>query len=272
MINFKKPLVIKVSFVLIILIQVIKQIIILFDTFVEYVEILELLSQRLLVIVFILLVVGRLSDVPFVKDFRKEMEKFGEGPKNKSLLLTKIRDWHFMILLAGYLSYFIGISYTENLLVTNLMCLVSITCFGLYLVHFVVYSKAYIRRSFIYNKKNVNINKGPIRNIFTGAFVKKTGTLCVECLKVTGAAVLSGEVLWKFSSGSMNAVSPPRNWILNKEFPDDKTKIWTETKAALAYHQKSMGIPHGTMYEPVGEKMKKSLLGGLEGFAGPKQK
>jgi hypothetical protein len=32
-------------------------------------------------------------------------------------------------------------------------------------------------------------------------------------------------------------------------FPDDKTKIWTETKAGMAMHNKAMGYPHDNIYK-----------------------
>jgi len=45
----------------------------------------------------------------------------------------------------------------------------------------------------------------------------------------------------------MNDVSPWRQQWLNQTFPDDKTKIWTESKAAMA-----MGNPHNCIYDSVG--------------------
>jgi hypothetical protein len=32
-------------------------------------------------------------------------------------------------------------------------------------------------------------------------------------------------------------------------FPDDRTKIWTESKAAYALHNRAMGNPHNNIYQ-----------------------
>jgi len=32
-------------------------------------------------------------------------------------------------------------------------------------------------------------------------------------------------------------------------FPEDKTKIWTETKAAAAMQNRTMGYPHDNIYQ-----------------------
>ena len=57
----------------------------------------------------------------------------------------------------------------------------------------------------------------------------------------------------------MNDVSPWRQEWLNKTFPDDKTKIWTESKAAMAMHNRAMGNSHDSMYDSISDKIKKSL-------------
>ena len=49
--------------------------------------------------------------------------------------------------------------------------------------------------------------------------------------------------------GGMNDMSPWRQSAMNKIFPDDKTKIWTETKAGMALHNKTMGNPHEDIYK-----------------------
>ena len=53
----------------------------------------------------------------------------------------------------------------------------------------------------------------------------------------------------------MNDVCPWRQEWLNKIFPDDETKICTESKAAIALHNRAMGNPH----DSVRDKMIKSF-------------
>jgi hypothetical protein len=36
---------------------------------------------------------------------------------------------------------------------------------------------------------------------------------------------------------------------MNQMFPEDKTKIWTETKAAAAMQNRTMGYPHDNIYQ-----------------------
>lgn len=72
---------------------------------------------------------------------------------------------------------------------------------------------------------------------------------CVECLKGVSTIILGAEAIYKvLVAGSMNAMSPPRQWVLNQTFPDDWTKIWTETKAAHAYHNRAIGLSHDSIY------------------------
>ena len=65
--------------------------------------------------------------------------------------------------------------------------------------------------------------------------------------------------MYKLSHGGMNDVSPWRQEWLNQTFPNDKTKIWTESKASMAMHNRAMGNPHGEIYDSVGDKIMKGL-------------
>lgn len=48
----------------------------------------------------------------------------------------------------------------------------------------------------------------------------------VECLKEVSTVILGAEAIYKVSvAGSMNAMTPFREWVLNQTFPDDRTKI-----------------------------------------------
>ena len=55
----------------------------------------------------------------------------------------------------------------------------------------------------------------------------------------------------------MNDLSPWRQEWLNKTFPDDKTKIWTESKAAMAMHNRVMGNSHNSIHDFAVDKIKK---------------
>jgi hypothetical protein len=47
----------------------------------------------------------------------------------------------------------------------------------------------------------------------------------------------------------MNDMSPWRQHAMNQLFPDDRTKVWTETKAGMAMHNRAMGYPHENIYK-----------------------
>lgn len=83
----------------------------------------------------------------------------------------------------------------------------------------------------------------------TNPGVRKAVVTCVECVKGFGTLVVGGEMIYKLGAGGMNAVSPPRQWVLNQMFPDDRTKIWTELKAGYALHNQAMGNPHDNIYQ-----------------------
>jgi hypothetical protein len=55
--------------------------------------------------------------------------------------------------------------------------------------------------------------------------------------------------------GGINDMSLLRQSAMNKMFPDDRTKIWSETKAAHAMQNRAMGLPHNDVYKTMGDKM-----------------
>ena len=61
-------------------------------------------------------------------------------------------------------------------------------------------------------------------------------------------------------SCDVNDVSPWRQYWLNQTFPDNKTKFWTESKAAIAMHNRSMGNLHNYIHDFVGDKIIEALL------------
>ena len=86
----------------------------------------------------------------------------------------------------------------------------------------------------------------------------------MECVRGLGTVVVGGEVLYKVSVGGMNAISPPRQWVLNKMFPEDRTKIWTESKVAHALHNRAMGNPHDKIYQMQDVVNKHALTGQIQ--------
>lgn len=83
----------------------------------------------------------------------------------------------------------------------------------------------------------------------TNPGVRKAAVTCLECAKGFGTLLVGAEVTYKLSTGGMNAMSSPRQWMLNNMFPDDRTKIWTESKAAYALHNRALGNPHNNIYQ-----------------------
>ena len=83
----------------------------------------------------------------------------------------------------------------------------------------------------------------------TNPGARKVVVTCVECAKGLGTLFVGGEMMYKLTAGGMNAVSPPRQWVLNQMFPDGRTKIWMESKAVYALHNRAMGNPHNNIYQ-----------------------
>lgn len=203
-----------------------------------------------------------LLNLSFIKDLQQEMSIFNEGPANKSFFITKLRKYHFSLLLSAYLLYSLAVTYFVNdPSISYLLGLIAFISLILYLVQFVVYTKEYVTKSFKSNKSisNTDKRKGSTRSMVTASNLKKVVTVCLECAK--GAITLGGglEIGYKLTHGGMNDVSPWRQEWLNKTFPDDRTKIWTESKAAMAMHNRAMGNPHDFMYDSISDKIKKSL-------------
>ena len=91
--------------------------------------------------------------------------------------------------------------------------------------------------------------------MFTASSFKKIAVVCIDCAR--GVVTIGGalELGYKVTHGGVNAMSPLRQEWLNKTFPDDKTKIWTESKASMALHNRAMGNPH----DSIGDNIIKTL-------------
>ena len=242
--------------------MLLKQLLILSNTFIEYLYIIDFLNWRLFYILCILILLQSLLNLSFIKDLQQEMSISNEGPANKSSFITQLRKYHFSLLLSAYLLYSLAVTYfVNNPSISYLLGLIAFIGLILYLVQFVVYTKEYVGKSFKSSKSISNKSKikGSIRSMVTASNLKKVSTICIECAK--GAVTLGGglEIGYKLTHGGMNDVSPWRLGWLNKTFPDDKTKIWTESKVATAMHNRAMGNPHNSIYDSLGDKVIKSF-------------
>ena len=175
------------------------------------------------------------------------MAIFNEGPANKSFFMAHLRKYHFSLILSTYLFYSLAVTYfVMDPLISYLLGLIAFINLILYFVQFVVYTNHYVAKSFKSNKTILNKDKkkGLTRGMFTASSLTKIAIVCFECAK--GAITLGGglEIGYKLIHGGMNEVPSWRQEWLNKTFPDDKTKIWTESKASMALHNRAMGNPH----------------------------
>jgi len=260
--ELKNNVFVKINTILLVFSLLLRLLFTLCNIFVEYLYIIDLINWRVFFVLCILVLLQILLNLPFVKDLQQEMSIFNEGPANKSSFTAHLRKYHFALLLSAYLLYSLAVTYfVEEPFISYLLGLIAFINLILYLVQFVVYTNEYVRKSFTSNKSSLHKDKrkGSTRNMVTSSTIKKIATVCYECAK--GVITLGGglEVGYKLSHGGMNDVSPWRQAWLNQTFPDDKTKIWTESKAAMAMHHRAMGNPHEDIYDSVGDKIKKSL-------------
>jgi len=258
----------KIPFCFIVSLLLIKQFLNSFQMLVDYLYILDFLIWRLSSILCILIVLQSLLNLTFVKELQQEMAIFDEGPANVSPFIRQVRKYNFSLLFFVYLSYSLGVTYfIDNPSISYSLGLIAFIGLILYWVQFVVYTKEYVTKSFKYDKTTFggDKRKGSVRTMFTlsglihAPETKKIATLCVECTKTAVVIGSGAEIGYKLSHGGLNDVSPWRQAWLNKTFPDDKTKIWTESKAAMAMHNRAMGIPHTTIYDSFEDKIKKSF-------------
>lgn len=260
--ELKNNVFIKITIILLGFSLLLKLLSILCNIFVEYLYIIDFINWRLFFILCILVLLQSLLNLPFIKDFQQEMSIFNEGPANKSSFIAHLRKYHFSLLLSAYLLYSLAVTYfVEEQFISYLLGLIAFINLILYLVQFVVYTNEYVKKSFNSNKSILNKNKrkGLTRNMVTVSTFKKVTIVCLECAK--GIIALGGEVEvgYKLSHGGMNDVAPWRQAWLNQTFPDDQTKIWTESKAAKAMHNRAMGNPQNSIYDSVGDKIIKAL-------------
>jgi len=219
-----------------------------FEILPDYLYILEFILARLIQVFLNLMLLQILLDLPITKGFQEELQIFNLDPKDKPLLVL-LRRYHFQLFLLGYISFSLATTYfVENLLVSYVLGSVTFVFVILYLVQFVVYTKNYLQRqtkNFTYTgKRYISTSMFPTRQT-----IKKVGVVCLECAKVGVQLGLGAEAGWKLTHGGMNDMSPWRQSAMIKTFPDDRTKIWTETKAGMVMHNRAMGYPHDNIYK-----------------------
>ena len=193
--NLKNNVSLKITFIFLTCLMVLKQLLILSNTFIEYLYIIDFLNWRLFYILCILILLQSLLNLSFIKDLQQEMSIFNEGPANKSSFITQLRKYHFSLLLSAYLLYSLAVTYfVNNPSISYLLGLIAFISLILYLVQLTVYTKEYVAKSF---KSNKNISnkvkrKGQTRSMATASNLEKLTTVCIKCAK--GAITLGGKV------------------------------------------------------------------------------
>ena len=223
------------------------------------------IRQLVFSLIFIITLITS-QDLPAVQIFQDDYATFNEGPSKNNTLFAFIRKYHVSIIFLSFISYSLATSvFLENQLISNFFGILSLVFASLYLVQSIAYLIAFWKKPLNKSsslpfknssKKKKNDPRGQTRTMFSGMTahmtnpgVRKAVVTCVECAKGLGTLVVGGEMMYKLSAGGMNAVSPPRQWVLNQMFPDDRTKIWTEIKAGHALQNRAMGNPHDNIYQ-----------------------
>nr|WAK85026.1 hypothetical protein [Amicula sp. isolate GU52X-4 cfCalB7] len=236
-----------------------------FITFNEtYLNMVVFAIRRFVFLLIFILTLITVQELPVVHNFKKDYETFEEGPSGKSTFLIFIRNYHISIIFLCYFSYFVAISSCiTNPFLSTFFGILTLGFAALYWYQFVVYSIAFWKKpldksssiSFKNSSKKKSDSRGQIRIMVTGMgsnpWLRKLAVTCLECVKGGATALLvSGEMLYKLGAGGgVNSVSPPRQWVLNRMFLEDRTKIWTESKAAHALHNRAMNNPHDDIYK-----------------------
>jgi hypothetical protein len=258
--NIKNNSTIKLIVFLVLVSATIYLVAVFLDTFnKEYCAILEFIIVRLSTMLVLLIFFQLVSSLAIAKEISEEMETFNEGPDNVSTFMATLRKNHFLIFMFTLLFWVMGTTYfAEDYLLSYILGALSFIFSTLYLAQFVVYTMAYLKKpikktssksAHPNNKKQTRYMFTAASKAITGANASKAAVVCLECIK--GGAMLLGfsEIGYKLTHGGMNDVSPWRGELLNRQFPDDRTGQWSESKAAHAIHNQAMGNEHDKIYE-----------------------
>ena len=194
--------------------------------------------------------------------YKEELKVFNKGPENNPSFIIFLRKYDFLLLFSAYLLYSLAIIlFAENSLVSYLLVFIAFTNLIFYFIQFAVYTNNYVK-DFL-NAINSPVNKdvkSHIRSIMAFSNLKKLLILCTECAKVVIAAGCLLDIGYKMTHGGINVVPVWRQDWLNQIFPNDNTKVWTETKVATALHNLSMGDPYDFTDDSLIDEKKKKLF------------
>ena len=169
-----------------------------FNLFPNQLFLLEMACWRLLFLVLLLHGYHISQNVPFFKDLSKELERFNEGPPGKSWFLAFLRRFHILILIGGYIFYTVAMGFfLGNGPVCLLLTVASFLLMVLYLVKFIVYTKAYLKKSPV----NPPVSSGgPFRSKKRGFWSasRRRAAVCVECLKTGGAIIVTTRSIYGY--------------------------------------------------------------------------
>lgn len=248
--ELKKDTYIKINCIILIFLLFLKAWVLLFNVFVNEIDTIDFLCSRFLFILFIIIGLKILSNLSFVQEFRQEMDIFNEGPVDKSFFIYHLRKYHMSLFISSFFCYILATTYfVEDLFLSYLLGLIAFINLILYCVQSFIYTKAYLKRSFKDTSSICKNNKVQIKTMFTSTSMKKVSMVCLEFAKIGFCAAVGAESLYKLTHAGMNDISPIRQQWLNEQFPEDKTKVWTETKAIMSAHKRAMSQPHNPIYD-----------------------
>lgn len=205
-----------------------------------YIEGILVVSSRLLLLLLIFSISLFLGKLEIIKEIKLEFLVLD----NEAVLHgfpSFFRRFHIVFLIIATFCYLMIPFFEGNSFFQYLCLYVGFFFISLFFLQFFTHL-------FFYVKKSKNDHKN-IRSFSTVVGAKKVIVVCAECAKIGAGILLAGELGYKMLAGGPNAVSPPRSYILNQMFPSDRTKVWSESKAALSIHNRAMGRDHLEIYK-----------------------
>ena len=213
----------------------------------RYIIGLNIILWRLFFILSFVILIPIFNELSFIKSTKEELRILNTGPKHTPASIRFLKKYEYLLLFLGggfySLSMYVLITHPLS---SNLFGLLSFISFFFFFLQFVYYTTYYIHKSFFQatkpNKFSGQKNNTPLDSVKKSSTAAKIVVVCWIAAKGVVAFVPCAELTYKLTHGGMNDVSPWRQYALNRAFPDDPTKVWSESKAALATHKKAMGI------------------------------
>jgi hypothetical protein len=213
----------------------------------RYLWVIEFIILRITTLLLLLFLYSKLAQTKFFIGLRKEILVF-DLPRDNPNFLVKVREYHYLILIVSYALYTLSIAIVIDFpRLANFAAFVSIMGGLIYIIHFLVYASNYLKLNIMEIKAN-GLVKGT-RSFSSYDMFQKASVVCLESMKVCGCFILVSELSWKMTHGGPNSIPPWREAVLNDMFPDDNTKVWSETKAGHALENRSIGNPHSDLYK-----------------------